>query len=494
MPSPASQRMHRQRELEQKKKGQRLQIWILSSLIAAIGLLYLLPLALSVKPPRLMPDQERVDEAIDGEAFHLRAEIALLEAQIAQLKQRDARGQKAIEDAEMRASLASEGLALAKQEADRAIDNFAQAQKADEDAKKALLLAQSKEQSARSALISANEMEQRALRALALARQIEKQAQEALEKVIATNQLSAGSRADLAYLQERLETLSADTASQAQQDNEVAAQSPADDEQPREEDDAQTETAETQLAQSYATRALPAPGRIIKQYEAGKVAPQFAVTLPDELDELTVPQRKQAFIETLLPLILEANDQLRARQAALEFAIETENQAQIARFKALYRLRKFEGDRDALIAELRHRIQPIPPSLALAQAAVESGWGLSRFAREGNALFGQWAWSEDAGMKPLDASNSRAVIRSFPSIYDSIVAYMHNLNTHYAYAPLRDARAALIANEQPVTGMDLAAYLTPYAETGDKYVYILRAMILQNRFDIYEDHILASQS
>ena len=291
MPSPASQRMHRQRELEQKKKGQRLQFWILSSLIAAIGLLYLLPLALSVKPPRLMPDQDRVGEGIDGEAFHLRAEIALLEAQIAQLKRRDARGQEAIEEAENRASLASEGLVLAQQEANRAIDNFAQAQKADEDAKKALLLAQSKEQSARSALITANEMEQRALRALAQARQIEKQAQEALEKVIATNQLSAGSRAELAYLQERLETLSADTSGQAQTENAVADQSSSDDEQPRQDNEAGTQHSETQLAQSYATRALPAPGRIIKQYDAGKVAPQFAVTLPDELGDLTVSQR-----------------------------------------------------------------------------------------------------------------------------------------------------------------------------------------------------------
>ena len=133
----------------------------------------------------------------------------------------------------------------------------------------------------------------------------------------------------------------------------------------------------------------------------------------------------------------------------------------------------------------------MPHSLALAQAAVESGWGQSRFAKEGNALFGQWAWSADEGIKPLDASNSRAVIRSFATIYDSVFAYIHNLNTHYAYQDFRDVRAEDIAQGKRISGLKLARYLTAYAELGEKYVYTLQSMILQNRFDIYETYRLA---
>ena len=87
------------------------------------------------------------------------------------------------------------------------------------------------------------------------------------------------------------------------------------------------------------------------------------------------------------------NQRLEARATALELAIAKNYQDELKRLQTLYRLSKFDGDEEALKAELRLRIAPIPPSLALAQAAVESGWGLSRFAKEGNALFGQWAWS-----------------------------------------------------------------------------------------------------
>ena len=154
----------------------------------------------------------------------------------------------------------------------------------------------------------------------------------------------------------------------------------------------------------------------------------------------------------------------------------------------------FEGDSTALEDELLSRIAPIPTSLALAQAAVESGWGQSRFAKEGNALFGQWAWRADQGIKPLDASNSRAVIRSFATIYDSVFAYMHNLNTHYAYQDLRTVRAQELEQSDRVSGIKLARYLTAYAELGEKYVYVLQSMILQNRFDIYETYQVAPQS
>ena len=125
--------------------------------------------------------------------------------------------------------------------------------------------------------------------------------------------------------------------------------------------------------------------------------------------------------------------------------------------------------------------------LALAQAAVESGWGTSRFARQGNALFGQWAWTDSAGMRPLAASNDHAVVRSFGSLLESVRAYMHNLNTHQNYKRFRDARYSLKPQAEEVKAIRLAAYLDSYAEIGQAYVKKLLAVMSSNNFDKYAE-------
>ena len=109
----------------------------------------------------------------------------------------------------------------------------------------------------------------------------------------------------------------------------------------------------------------------------------------------------------------------------------------------LYRVKSEGKSLEDLQRDLLQRADMVPVSLALAQAAIESGWGTSRFARQGNALFGQWAWQADAGLKPAEASNSRAVVRSFPNLFGSVRAYMHNLNTHSSYATFRERRTML---------------------------------------------------
>ena len=463
---------------------------ILTLLFLSLGLAYALPLVFDVKPPRFVSPQQEAPIIDSDEAKRLRAEIALLEGRIETLSARSQADQKQETQARDLLRDADEKLSAAKTQAEKAKASLQEAQKRDVAAKQSLIEARQAEQEARRALSVANDTQRRATQALQTAKDIEQEAQRALQ--VALNQLAQNAQNDreIKTLQASIDALS-NALDKLQ--NPVIAQTQ---ETSLEEDEPQEKIAEdtTQIAQAAAPRRLPNPGKIIREFDDKLVRPDYVISLPADLESLTVAERKARFVDILLPLILRENQRLEARVTALELAIAKNDQDEINRLQTLYRLSKFEGDEAALIAELRLRIAPIPPSLALAQAAVESGWGLSRFAKEGNALFGQWAWSADAGIKPKEASNSRAVIRSFSTLYESVVAYMHNLNTHYAYAPLRERRAQLIAQGEDVTGFILAEHLAPYAETGEKYIFTLQSMIRQNRFDHYEDHQLASRS
>lgn len=457
---------------------------ILIILGVSLGLAYALPLAFDVKPPRMLAPQDKEVVADNDEAALLRAEIASLQARIDSLTTTANAHQTQEIDARDVLADADEKLISATAKAEDAQASLSQAEQRDMAAKQSLIEARRAEQDARRALIAAQATQNRAQKALQAAKDIEQEAQRALQAAI--NQLSQSAQSDqeIAKLQNSIEVLSRMLA--AVQDD--GAQEEDVKQKPVLEDN------EEQTAQIAAPRRLPDPGKVILLYDNNLVMPDYVTRLPIELKSLTVAERKARFVEILLPLILRENQRLEGRAIALELAIAKNDEDELNRLKTLYRLSKFTGDDDALHAELRSRIAPIPPSLALAQAAVESGWGLSRFAEEGNALFGQWAWSADAGIKPKEASNSRAVIRSFSTLYESVVAYMHNLNTHYAYAPLRERRAQLIQAGEDVTGFILAEHLAPYAETGEKYIFTLKSMIRQNRFDHYEDHMLATNS
>lgn len=451
-------------------------------LVLAIMGAYSLPLVFDAHPPRLSSAHKIADKADNqtDQASLLQAEIASLQAQIAALQARDdlvaeldaAATEKADDAAE-----ASRQASLDKQEAE---DAFALARQKDDEAKQAFRDATSAQARARNALIEAAAKDKAAEQALASARALEAEAMRALNEAKRQARLAQNALRDIADLQttltNRLAALS--TVSEQQADDAII------------DDVAETKTAKAEQA----PRRLPKPGKAPFELEDGLIDAVFATSLPRDLADLTVAERKQEFVSLLLPLIIQSNQMLEMRAALLEKAISTNDQPQIDRFKNLYRLSKFTGDDEALYAELRKRIKPIPVSLALAQAAVESGWGLSRFAKEGNALFGQWAWREDAGIKPLEASNNRAVIRSFASLYDSVVAYMHNLNTHYAYQDFRENRAKAYRISGTATGLQLADYLSPYAETAEKYVFTLKSMILQNGFYHYEGYQLASAS
>ncbi len=141
---------------------------------------------------------------------------------------------------------------------------------------------------------------------------------------------------------------------------------------------------------------------------------------------------------------------------------------------------------------LKRRVNVVPPSLALAQAAVESGWGTSRFAMKGNALFGQRIWRVDAGMTPLDVDADTAFrVRSFPSLAASVAAYVHNLNTHRAYGEFRGLRATAGKDAQVPGGNVLATTLTKYSERGADYVADLLRIIRSNRLTQFDNATLA---
>ncbi len=133
------------------------------------------------------------------------------------------------------------------------------------------------------------------------------------------------------------------------------------------------------------------------------------------------------------------------------------------------------------------RVNVIPPSLALAQAANESGWGTSRFAREANNYFGQWCYETGCGLVPARRDKNKThEVAAFESPKESVGRYINNLNSNRAYQSLRDIRSRLIANNEPVTGYALAAGLNRYSERGADYVSELRAMIDYNKLSQFD--------
>jgi len=217
------------------------------------------------------------------------------------------------------------------------------------------------------------------------------------------------------------------------------------------------------------------------------VPSKFARHIPAKHFEMTGDAQKQSFVNLVLPLILAANDELLQRREAVQAAVQAHDRDKLDQWAVLYRIEAEKLDDTGLAERLLRRVDTIPVALALAQAAVESGWGTSRFARQGNALFGQWAWTESAGMRPLAASNDRAVVRSFGSLLESVRAYMHNLNTHQNYERFRDARYRLKPQSEAVKARRLAAYLDSYAEIGQAYVEKLLVIISSNNFDHYAE-------
>ena len=223
------------------------------------------------------------------------------------------------------------------------------------------------------------------------------------------------------------------------------------------------------------TKWVPTPEPLL-------VPRDFFTHIPDSHLAISGTAQKESFIKIVLPLILAGNEEISKRREAIKRAFENGDRATLEKWAKLYKIDVTDRDNKALMTRFLERADTIPVALALAQAAVESGWGTSRFAIQGNALFGQWAWRDRAGIRPLDASNDRAVVRSFGSLLGSVRAYMHNLNTHSHYQKFRQARAALLNRPKAGEARILAKYLDRYAEIGQAYVQKLEVLIRSNEF------------
>ena len=224
------------------------------------------------------------------------------------------------------------------------------------------------------------------------------------------------------------------------------------------------------------------------------VKPVALSLLPAEIKMIeNSKKRKDLFIQIILPLILEENNNIKLDRLRL-FAIINKSNNTNAEKKWLDKKYKQYGVPSKDLLTLKIRMDEIPVSLALAQAAKETGWGTSRFAQEGNALFGQWTWSGE-GLKPKEAErNEGHKVMKFNILQASVRAYQRNINTHSTYKEFRLARAQLRDLGKPLDSIVLSEYLDEYAETGNQYVEVLKKIIKQNNLKDFDDAKLLPSS
>ena len=237
-----------------------------------------------------------------------------------------------------------------------------------------------------------------------------------------------------------------------------------------------------------------------------EIPPVFLKTMP-LLSDMNSEARKQIFVQIMLPLILYANEEILKQRAEVQNAYAQKNRAILEKYAQIYRVKWASPPNEVpngvsdevgevgpeklpeelpkeLLAKLLVKIAPIPIPIALAQAATESGWGQSRFAQQGNALFGQWVWNDAHGIKAKNPSDKRASVRQFPHLLASVQSYMLNLNRLYAYEEFRNARLKYHENPENQTYLDATIEgLLPYSEKGRDYVHAIKILIKQNKFN-----------
>ena len=222
------------------------------------------------------------------------------------------------------------------------------------------------------------------------------------------------------------------------------------------------------------------------------VPPFILESLPNDLHQINgISKKKQLFFLSLLPMVLLANDEIKSQRESLEqiFAYVDSNQPltddeqeQLARLAKSYDIKGDPLADQNLRRSLLERVDVIPASLVLAQAATESAYGTSRFARRANNLFGEWTFIPGNGLVPKERPEGATYeVRRFRTVADSLYSYMRNINTNSAYQEFRHKRAELRAAGKPLRGLDLAGGLEHYSTRGLEYVEELRQIILNNR-------------
>ena len=216
------------------------------------------------------------------------------------------------------------------------------------------------------------------------------------------------------------------------------------------------------------------------------VKPIYFTQFPKDLDELQSTRlKKETFIQIVLPLIVAENERIVADRIKLKNISQKKFTSDLEKQWLRQKLLEYKVKKGN-IKELEKRMDIIPTSIALAQAAKESGWGTSRFALEGNAIFGQWTWSGQ-GIAPLNrASDKNHKILKFPILRASVKAYQNNLNTHKSYIKFREKRFSMREKNKDIKGLELTETLKNYAQTGSEYTKILNQIIKQNRLTDFE--------
>ena len=217
------------------------------------------------------------------------------------------------------------------------------------------------------------------------------------------------------------------------------------------------------------------------------IKPIYFTQFPKDLDKIqSVKLKKETFIKIVLPLVVAENqkildDRFKLNKLANK-KMTTDKEKSWLRQK--FKEYKVTGGK---ISELQKRMDIIPVSIAIAQAAKESGWGTSRFALEGNAIFGQWTWN-GKGIEPLDRNKEQShKILRFPILRASVKAYKNNLNTHKSYRQFREKRFVLRSRNKSIKGIKLIHTLDSYAQTGAEYTKALAKMMDQNDLGDFEN-------
>ncbi len=230
----------------------------------------------------------------------------------------------------------------------------------------------------------------------------------------------------------------------------------------------------------------------------GDVPRLFLIKLPVDLREIREPQqRKVLFIKMALPLILHANEIILSdRKKVLRLIDKLRIGKTISSREQVWLDKKAQeyGLAETDLTELVRRVDMIPPSLALAQAAEESGWGTSRFAHEGNAIFGQRTWNGANNMKPERRPEGETFeVRAFSRLIDGVMSYTRNLNGHVAYDEFRRAREAQRHEGGSLNGYALVENLGRYSERGDAYIETIHTLMRVNKLQAFDRARLSDQ-
>jgi len=222
-------------------------------------------------------------------------------------------------------------------------------------------------------------------------------------------------------------------------------------------------------------------------------------SIPKNINEYKIFEKKKVFLSILLPIALRGNELALEERKRLKVAFLTNNIYKIEYFAKRYKVKNFTkinfGSLNNLQLrnikkELLIKVNRIPVSMIIAQAIIESGWGASRFAQEGNALFGEWTWKNNDGIKPNGNLDANFAVKSFKNISESLNSYILNLNRHPAYTEMRNYRSMMFKAGKDITGYDTAAYLENYAEIGLAYVEKVNDMIKNNKLYKFENSML----